>query len=623
MMRREFQMSRTMLALVLFTLLLPAQVDNTATTPAAQPQRRAESAFPRDAMLTLRFAGLANVSTAAADLELVKLARSAVGRVTLGALEDAWSDALLQVDPQADFIWAAAAPLVSVPFAVAITGIDMIWKDGKAQPVPDFLLVAEAGKEAQAFAAMVQTALGNIERRYPLSFDTVRHADTDISVARVNGAGTLFEIATATREGLVLMSLHTASVKEMLDRLADPALQSLGNSIRPLPAGETEVLRLRITPGAPGRAVASLFPRAFAQALAKLGATKDSTIEITSLLRGGTGVTRCQLLGVAEDGLLASLPREPVSEQLLAAIPDTAVMVAATRHDLSALLRTLEGAVREVYPRDMLDDVLRKLSAAARGAGVDIMKDLSPLLGKECVAYFELTRSANVPNVVLMFPGTDGALLQKQLRALPFAAGSELRERDLDGFHILQFIPPKSAAATDAENAADATGAFLSEKLFRSLVRPALAVKDGLAILALNERGLGAAMGRLTANKTPFMQDPLVRRDLGLDAGTPIAFAHLDLRRLFAVGIKLSPVPFPWLDPAGLQAIATTPELLARFPTLSAVFLRQQEGPALEIRGLEAATLLGIASRIMLESGGVPPAAVPHFVQRLKNPEGR
>ncbi len=612
-------MLRTIFTLTIFTLVLTAQGETTLTT--AKPVRRAEAAFPRDAMLSLRFAGLSGAAGAARELDLVKLAQSPAGHTTLGQLEDAWADALLAVNPEADFIWAAARPLVSVPFGVAVTGIDMLWKDGKTQPLPDFLLVAEAGSEAQAFVGLLQTALGNIESRYPVTFDTVRHADTDISVVRVNGAGTMFEVASAARDGLVLMSLHVASVQEMLDRLADPALPNLGNLIRPLPEGEAEVLRLRIAPGTLGRAVASLFPRAFSATLTKLGATKDSTVELTSFIRGGVGVTRCQLLGVAEEGLLASLPREPVAERLLAAIPDTAVAVAATRHDLSAVLRTLESAVREVMPRDMVDDALRKMSVAARGAGVDILKDLSPLLGREFVAYFELTRSANVPNVVLMCGGTDGALLQKQLRTLPFPEGCELRERDLDGFHILQLILPKPP-----EGAAGQSGALaglIPQQLLRGLVRPALAVKDDLAILALNERGLAAAMLRLTDNKAPFVKDPLVRRDLGLDAGTPLAFAHLDLRRLFAVGVKLSPEPIPWLDPVGLETITSTPELLAQFPAFSAVFQRQQDGPAVEIRGLELGTLLGLASRVLLESEGVPPAAVPHFLRSLEDPRGR
>ena len=613
-------MPRALSTVLLLGVVLVAQ--EAASTSVNPVQRQAWAALPADALASVRFAGLAQASSAASTLDLVQLALTPVVRESLAPLEAEWEESLLDVDPQADFLWAAARPLVSVPMTIAITGVDVLWVEGRARPIPEMLFVAEAGSEAQAFAGTLHMILGQLEKRFTLRSDIERYRETDISVVRVNGGGTRFEVASATRDGLVIVSMHASSVREMLDRLADPAAPSLRGQVPPLQTGDAEVLRLILAPGFLGSSLAKVLPRDVLSALRTLGVSGQSRLELSAFVRAGRGITHCLLSGLSASGLAGTCPKEPVQERLLNAVPDTAVMVAASRHDLSAVLRTLEAAARELLPGDIVDTALRQLSVGARAAGVDILKDISPLIGNECVAYFELTRSANVPNVVLLCQGANGALLQTEIKKIQLPAGVELRERDLDGFHVVQLIPPKPAPLPEGQSEKSFTAGSLhiTETLIRGLVRPALAVKDDLAIFALNERGLAAAMARLAKNDKPYLSNELIRRDLGLALGTrPLAFAHVDTRRLVDVAAKLGLGG----ESDGLLAISTKPELNAKLPGLGVVFAQTDRGPLLEFSGIETATLLCTVSRILMESEGVPPAAVPRFLLRLRDPSPR
>jgi hypothetical protein len=81
-------------------------------------------------------------------------------------------------------------------------------------------------------------------------------------------------------------------------------------------------------------------------------------------------------------GLLKLINAEPLSEQALSVIPQTATMAAAQRVDCSPLLPTLRDAVRDVHP-DAVDQFDQFLKSIAQQSGVDIEKDLIGSLGDE------------------------------------------------------------------------------------------------------------------------------------------------------------------------------------------------------------------------------------------------
>ena len=191
-------MPRALSTVLFLGVVLVAQ--EAASTSVNPVQRQAWAALPADALASVRFAGLAQASSAASTLDLVQLALTPVVRESLAPLEAEWEESLLDVDPQADFLWAAARPLVSVPMTIAITGVDVLWVEGRARPIPEMLFVAEAGSEAQAFAGTLHMILGQLEKRFTLRSDIERYRETDISVVRVNGGGTRFEVASATRD---------------------------------------------------------------------------------------------------------------------------------------------------------------------------------------------------------------------------------------------------------------------------------------------------------------------------------------------------------------------------------------------------------------------------------------
>lgn len=85
-------------------------------------------------------------------------------------------------------------------------------------------------------------------------------------------------------------------------------------------------------------------------------------------------------------GLLKLISSEPMSQQTLAIIPQSATMAGAGRADLSSLLPTLRQTLREVHPEmaDQCDEMLKNLT---QQSGVDIEKDLIGSLGDEW-AYF-------------------------------------------------------------------------------------------------------------------------------------------------------------------------------------------------------------------------------------------
>jgi prepilin-type processing-associated H-X9-DG protein len=85
-------------------------------------------------------------------------------------------------------------------------------------------------------------------------------------------------------------------------------------------------------------------------------------------------------------GLLKMMSSEPMSEQTLSVIPQSATMAGAGRADVSSLLPTLRDTLREVHPQvaDQFDEMLKSI---AQQSGVDIEKDLIGSLGDEW-AYF-------------------------------------------------------------------------------------------------------------------------------------------------------------------------------------------------------------------------------------------
>jgi prepilin-type processing-associated H-X9-DG protein len=280
-------------------------------------------------------------------------------------------------------------------------------------------------------------------------------------------------------------------------------------------------------------------------------------------------------------GLVSLLDAEPVTDDMLKAIPQTATIAGAGRFDLHKLLTVARTAVKEVdaHAADQMDQALAEVT---KQVGIDIEKDLLAPLGDEWAYYSDPMTGGKglLGAVVINRPRDAGKTDQTLAKAADLVdqfAAREMRNEEVQ----IHFTEAK-------------IGDLNVHYLAIPIVSPGWAVDGGNLYIGLFPQIVAAAAEQVSAGGKSILDNPdfvARRKQLGGERATGIQFVDLPktapdsyagwmmVSRLVRVadlfGVKSPPVVLPpvrtllahltpaasvsWTDDAGLHFRGVTP----------------------------------------------------------------
>lgn len=581
-------------------------------------------ALPADTSVMLRFAGMGALRDASKQAAWLQLWRDERMQNALQTLLTAWDRSLEDVDPEAELVWAHVKTALAAPWTIAMNGVRPLRWQGRELSVPDVLVCIEAGAEAEALLATLQTAAGFIASDAALLRDTERYRGHDLVVLRRTDEDAHFEIAMVAAQGIVIVALDRSVVRAALDSLADPSQPSLAAradfaAARAVPLNSAALelwcdlaaTSAQLTDKSP-----ALLPAPVQRALALLQSFGARYCTVQARLESGWGQTQISLLHHPE--LIAEAPAIGAAQ---GGTPDTSVLSGGVRWSSAALLRQAAALPSLAAP-------LAALRARFESVGLSLEDDVLQALGSEVLGYVELSRLASFPNAVLSVQGADALRLKAllQLVAETLAVPVEQRGTEaqptlhFDMAHLLGRKPPSADGTTPKP----ATRGGLSKIDLASIVQPCFTQDGQRSVFALHSRGLQAALMRfdkLDAAAAP----PALKTPTALPPSTEVPFqawAELDLARSLMVAAERGGSGPVWMDLDGVKALLRDPSAAALLPRPRLDVAQHAAGATLHLRGLEVASILAMASHFMLEGDGIPLLALQHLQRHLDAANG-
>ncbi len=348
-------------------------------------------------------------------------------------------------------------------------------------------------------------------------------------------------------------------------------------------------------------------------------------------------------------GFLKLVGTEPLSDQILTAIPKTATMAGATRADLSSVISTLRGMLRSFHPQ-VADQFDAAINEVAKESGVNVEKDVIASLGDEWAYFTDPTIGGRgMSSITLVNHLKDPARFEQSLTKIEDFALKQIEQQIGPNDH-----PELSFQTVKIDN-------LTIHYLAIPLLAPCWTVHDGNLYVAAFPQVAAAAARRGATPNSSIAQNPgftALRARLGQSAVSGFSFHDLPqtapdaygswllISRLAGVGdifgIKSPPLVLPelqklqahlspagaisWADAAGFHFRSIEPfpgsTLVASDPAISALYaqpvaismllpaLNRAREQANRVKSASNLKLIGLASLMYANAhqGQFPPS---------------
>ena len=406
-----------------------------------------------------------------------------------------------QVAQALDALTTVGLPLWKHPSALYVGKV--VFANGQPQP-PHVLLLCQAGADAAALKTALQTQLQNNPVPLPVAVQrvgdvvalTFGYGPNDFSLPAANDAASL---------------ANDPSFKAAMAQVgADPVLAMYVNVESLVAAGD------QFAAQAPDPQVAQNWPK-LRDALGLAGLKR---IALASGFDGQEWGTRAFIAAPGpHSGLLASMDQQPLPDELLATVPESATLVGAGRFDLAKTVEAIRSGINSFDP-DMGQQIDGVTQMASAMLGVDIQKELLPAFGNEWVYYTDPRTGGK---------GMAGLTVINQLHdPQQSQATFEKFQTGLQALAAQQI--PKNTNVTLAFRKTR-IGQIDVNYLAIPLVTPSWAIQDDYLCIGLYPQVAASAAGHIAAKGKSILDNPdfvALRTRLGGDKASAIRF--MDLR---------------------------------------------------------------------------------------------
>jgi len=183
-------------------------------------------------------------------------------------------------------------------------------------------------------------------------------------------------------------------------------------------------------------------------------------------------------------GALAAMATEPLSDELMALIPQSSTVAGGGTFDLAGLVTGVLNAVGQFAPPDVNAQVQQGIAQANQMLGLDIQKDFFGAFGTQWVYYCDPTAMGNGPlGMTIVNRPKDAQQLQASMEKIEGFANAILQQQLRQAHVTVAF------RQTTVNNAS-------VHYLATPLISPAWAIKDGTWYFGLYPDVVAAAMKR-------------------------------------------------------------------------------------------------------------------------------
>jgi prepilin-type processing-associated H-X9-DG protein len=415
-------------------------------------------------------------------------------------LIDKYGNSDPQVAQALDALTSVGLPLWKHPSALYVGKVS--FANGQPQP-PHVALLCQAGADADAMKAALQTQMQNNPAPVPLN--VVRVGDV---VAVTFGFGpnefTLPAANDATSLG------NDPAFKAAMGQVGADPVMALYVNIESLVAAGDQFAAQSTDPQA-----AQNWPK-LRDALGLAGLKR---IALADGFDGQEWGTRAFIAAPGpHNGLLSSMDQQPLPDELLAKVPESATLVGAGRFDLAKTIESIRSGINSFNP-DMGQQIDGVLMMASGMLGVDIQKELLPAFGDEWVYYTDpRTGGKGMAGLTVINhlhdPQQSQATFEKFQTGLQQLAAQQVQNKNINlAFHKIRI------------------GQADVNYLAIPLVTPSWAIQGDYLCIGLYPQVVASAAGHIAAKNRSILDNPdfvALRTRLGGDKASTIRF--MDLR---------------------------------------------------------------------------------------------
>ncbi|HZL34837.1 MAG TPA: DUF3352 domain-containing protein [Tepidisphaeraceae bacterium] len=408
---------------------------------------------------------------------------------------------------------AVAGPMWRHPSAIAFAGIDMAGPNG---PMPKFVLISKAGKEAPALKQQIDALLAqagqppvpvHVVQQGDIVAVAVGYATADAALPGGAGGGNAKSLA---KDASFIKALAQVDKNAVITGYVDvEKLLATIDQIVPMAGQEAQV--------------------AWPTIRDSLGIAGVKQIIWSEGFDGKDWGERAFMAAPApRKGLIGSLlEAKPLTDDILKTIPQSSTLAGAGHFDLNGFVTTLRTAVASLDP-DTARQVDQAFGQVNQLIGMDVQKDLLANFGDEWAYYTDpATAGVGMMGLTLVNRPADAAKLEAALTRLENLANQMSAQHMKQGQDpMLRIRQVKMAGATIH---------FLGSPA----ISPAWTIQDGNLYAGLYPEAVAAAVAQGGGNGHSILDNRAfvaIRQHLGAKSATSVQFMDLP---------KLAPYTYP------------------------------------------------------------------------------
>ena len=372
-----------------------------------------------------------------------------------------------------------------------------------ANPVPQLGFVCQAGDDADKLVAKLNTLIEEEGPPAPIRFE--RHGEL-LVITIGDEMSSMHDLAADRAAGACLAD--NAGFKAALAQVHESPVMTVYTDIQGFIAEANQIMVVA------NPMVAMFWP----QISQVLGVNGLERVVSTSGFDGADWDQRMFVASPApRAGLIGKMGSEPVSDDILKVVPQSAAMVSVGRADMSGLLGSLRESLSQINPAfpDQFDAAKQQ---ATQMLGVDLDTEFFQALGPEWAVYTDRgIAGTGLLGLVAVNPLRDPAAVERSMATISKLATTLIAQQMQNEEITIEFRQTQ-------------VGDMTIHYLATPAVAPSWGVKDGNLYLALYPQAVAAAASHVSAGSPNLLANDqfiAMRKRLGDVKASKITFMDL------------------------------------------------------------------------------------------------